>query len=54
MKRLARFIVVPTFELNKVAFDPLANHLVFDVHVTSTCGWFLCHGHRSAGIIVFI
>ena len=45
---------VNALEFHQVPFHPFTDDLVLYIHMARTRGWFLCHSHRSAGIVVFV
>ncbi len=45
---------VRSFKANEVSVGPFINPMIFDIHVTSSCGRFLSISHGIACIIVFV
>ncbi len=45
---------VNALQMEKVAFYPFTDDLVFDIHMTCPGGRFLCHCHCCACVVVLI
>ena len=45
---------VDSLELKEVLLNPVTDDMIFYVHVSCSRRRLLCHGHRGAGIIVFV
>jgi len=45
---------VHPLEFNEVPLDPLAQHVILNIHVSSTRCWFLGIGHCPTGVAVLV
>ena len=45
---------VDSFQDNEVPLNPFTKHIVFDIHMSDTGGWFAGIGHSPAGVVILI